>query len=116
MAGGRAPDTSTSSDDPQPSIAAPMTMGVSGVVLCRSGRPLRGVVVLVRSTGGSSPPIPDIANTTDADGRYHWSLPPGAYELTFVNEGTTIAKRDVVVPAAGRGATVDVVVEACGNL
>jgi len=103
-------DAPTSDDSPQPPRAEPVSVGVAGQVRAKTGTPLRGVVVLVRPLDTPTRPIPDIANTTDADGRYRWNLPPGRYELTFVRDGTPIAKREVVVPADRRAAPLDVVV------
>lgn len=110
MAMGDTRDAPTSDDNPPPPRAGPVSIGVAGQVRARTGTPLRGVVVLVRSLDTPPPPIPDIANATDADGRYRWNLSPGRYELTFVRDGTPIAKREVVVPADRRAAPLDVVI------
>lgn len=82
--------------------------GIAGRLSTASGRPMAGVVVLVQSLGRPVP-IPDMANSTDQDGRFFWPLPAGRYRLSFVREGRTVAVRDVVVPGGGRAARIRVV-------
>lgn len=90
-------------------------LGISGQVRLPSGQPLRKVVVLARSLDRSPPPIPDIAITTDENGRYFWKLPPGRYELTFVREGKRIATREVSVPGDTRKTILNVTISDAEN-
>lgn len=58
---------------------------------------MRGVVVLAKSLDKPAPAIPDIAIVTNANGSYFWSLPPGNYELTFLQDGRKLTTRRAVV-------------------
>jgi hypothetical protein len=60
---------------------------VQGTVVDKDGRPLTHVVVTPQSTDTPPQPVPEIAVFTDDQGRYQWSLAPGAYTLTFVHDG-----------------------------
>ncbi len=64
--------------------------GVMGRVTTSAGRPVAGAVVTPRFRGpGPAPAIPEIARTSDAEGRYVWPLPAGEYDLTVRAQGYT---------------------------
>ena len=88
-------DRPVSSDDPTTPPARGAVMGtVTGVVTSGAGRPVVGAAVLPKSLDEPSAPIPELAVTTDAAGRYSWRLRPGRYELT-VREGQSSATQPV---------------------
>jgi hypothetical protein len=60
---------------------------VQGTVVDQGGRPLTHVVITPQSTDTPPQPVPEIAVFTDDQGRYKWSLAPGAYTFTFVHDG-----------------------------
>lgn len=88
--------------------------GVGGVVRDAGGRPVVGILVTPRSTDNPPQGVPEIAVTTDAQGRYHWPLPPGAYALTFTGEGYAPTTAPVVVKP-GQVATLDVTLQRQGG-
>jgi hypothetical protein len=61
--------------------------GVVGRVTTPDGTPVVGAWIECRSLDRPSPPIPDVAVVTGADGRYQWPLPPGRYECRAVADG-----------------------------
>lgn len=78
---------------------------VSGLATTTDGAPVAGALVQPRSLDQPSPPIPEIAILTSADGRFVWPLFVGSYELTVVAEGCQPASQRVMV-VAGQVATV----------
>ena len=91
--------------------AARAASGVGGHVRTAAGRPIPDVVVMVQSRDTPSPAIPEIARTTNTEGRYFWPLPPGRYTQTFMRNGAAVASRQVDVPKGRGAATVDVVID-----
>ncbi len=110
MAGHAAsPDTPTS-NGAAVTTRPPTGDGVAGRVIDRAGRPLRGIVVLVRKLDPPNVPIPELANSTDARGRFFWPLPAGRYRLTFVGDGHRLTERTVTVRGGGETVRMEVVV------
>lgn len=61
--------------------------GVIGQVSTHSGRKVTGAMIVPTSLSKDSPPIPEIAITTDKDGQYEWALPSGHYQITVMADG-----------------------------
>jgi hypothetical protein len=78
---------------------------VSGLATTTDGAPVAGALVQPRSLDEPSPPIPEIAILTNADGRFVWPLFAGNYELTVIAEGCQPVSQRVVVEA-GKAVTV----------
>lgn len=83
----------------QPGQGGGNAMGLQGTVTDSTGQPVAGVMVVPQSTENPPQPIPEIAVMTTEDGRFQWSLPPGAYKLTFNAEGFAPTTQDVTVQA-----------------
>ena len=77
---------------------------VSGTVHDGGGRPVGGALIVPAAADASVTDIPEIAVTTDGDGRYEWRLRPGHYTLTAQVQGRSSAPVPVTVEAAGRHA------------
>ncbi|MCG8347940.1 MAG: carboxypeptidase-like regulatory domain-containing protein [Chloroflexales bacterium] len=103
------PDTPSSGLPGQPDGAPPRNR-VQGQVSDKGGASLPGVLVTPRSTDAPPQAVPEIAITTDEDGRYQWVLPPGNYELTFTQNGYAPATVAVTV-MADRPVTVDIILQ-----
>ncbi|MEV4625740.1 carboxypeptidase-like regulatory domain-containing protein [Micromonospora sp. NPDC049523] len=101
------PDRSSNPGDPTPSKSdGPVVWGtVVGTVRGPAGQPVAGVLVV---PGAVDPTleVPEIAVTTDQDGRYVWQLLPGRYELTGRHDRRTSPAAAVTV-VAGERSTVD---------
>lgn len=82
--------------------------GIAGVVRTRDRRGVGGIVVMVEKLDPPPVPIPELANSTDRDGRFFWSLPRGHYRLRFVRDGRTIAERVVRVASDETAEEIDV--------
>ena len=80
-----------------PTVARSDRTGVAGRVVDRAGRPIHGVVVMVRKLDPPPVAIPEIANATDRNGRFFWPLAPGRYALSFHRDGRALGERTVVV-------------------
>jgi hypothetical protein len=63
--------------------------GVIGLVTSRDGAVITGAMIVPTPRFRNSPPIPEIAITTDSEGRYQWPLPPGSYQITVISNGFT---------------------------
>ncbi len=74
--------------------------GARGTVTDSAGAPVAGVLVTPQSTDTPPQAVPEVAVMTDDQGRYQWSLAPGAYTLTFTAEGYAPATEAVVVGPA----------------
>lgn len=72
---------------------------VSGLATTAAGAPVAGARVQPRSLDAPSPPIPEIAIRTGADGRFVWPLFAGHYELTVTADGCEPASQRVRVVA-----------------
>jgi len=101
-----APDRPVQQDQPGPPSMG-ISEGVQGHVTTPDGRPIAGAFVQAASLETPSPPIPDLAILTQADGRYQWALLPGTYALTVSAEGYRPATQPVTIPP-GRVVTQDV--------
>jgi len=100
------PDDPVSSHD-TPISDAPRTQAViTGTVRDAARRPIAGAAVQPRSLDQPAHAIPEIAITTDDQGRYSWTLPPGEYSLEVKQDARAAAPRNVSV-GAGETATVD---------
>ena len=93
-------DQPVSSDDRSSSESdRSAVMGtVAGVVTTSAGQPLGGAAVRPRSLDVPSPPIPELAVSSDPAGRYRWRLRPGRYELA-VSDGDRTVEQPVTVTA-----------------
>jgi hypothetical protein len=110
-------DASVPPDPNQPVTGFPGQPGapatgaaVEGRVTDAAGQPVAGVLVIPQSTDSPPQPIPEIAALTNEQGRYQWSLPPGAYTLTFSREGYASTSAPVTI-VQGRSATLDVTLQ-----
>ena len=61
--------------------------GLTGRVVANDGSPIEGALIVPRSLQAHGPPIPEMATLSDADGRYVWPLPAGAYEVSVFADG-----------------------------
>lgn len=61
--------------------------GVIGQVMSRDGGAIEGAMIVPTPRFRNAPPIPEIAVTTDRDGRYQWPLQPGPYQITVISNG-----------------------------
>ncbi len=103
--GGGDPDAPvTASDDPLTPQA--IREGVVGRILGDGAQPLAGASVVPVSLDDPSPPIPEIAITSESDGRYSWPLRPGRYEIRVTVKGYESAAARVTVDP-GQVATLD---------
>lgn len=84
--------------------------GVSGRVVDAAGQPIAGVLVVPQSTDSPPQALPEIAVMTNEQGAYQWSLPTGAYTLTFTAEGYTETSEPVTV-VQGQPVTLDVTLQ-----
>lgn len=102
-------DQPVSSDDrSSPEAGRNAVMGtVAGVVTTSVGQPVVGAAVRPRSLDVPSPPIPELAVSSDSTGRYRWRLWPGRYELA-VSEGDSAVEQSVTV-TAGQTTTLNIV-------
>jgi hypothetical protein len=91
-------------------VAAALDQGIAGTVTNEAGEPIAEVFVQATSLDANSPPIPDIAIMTDAEGRFGWPLRPGAYRLTFILDGREIGEAEAVVEA-GHVSDIDLLVD-----
>jgi hypothetical protein len=89
-------DSITSDTGP---VATALDQGIAGTVMNEAGEPVAEVFVQATSLDANSPPIPDIAIMTDAEGRFSWPLRPGAYRLTFILDGREIGEAEAMVDA-----------------
>lgn len=78
---------------------------IAGRITTPDGRPVADAAVMI---GGGSPPHPDIAALSDADGRFRFAgLPPGAYTLIVNAEGWP--QQQVSANLTGEHTTVNIV-------
>ncbi len=93
--------------DPGPAVRGT----VSGRVTGPGGTPVFGAMVLTRSLDTPAKPIPELAVSTDREGNYSWSLPPGRYELAIVTASQTASGQAPATQAAtvqaGQTTTLD---------
>lgn len=94
-------DTPASDKVATPPSGSGDVMGVSGELVSRAGQPLSGVLVTAHAVGHTQAAIPELAVITTAEGKFHWPLRPGDYELDFIALGKQIARENVSVPASG---------------
>ena len=80
--------------------------GVGGMVRSSAGTPVTGALVVPVSADQPHQAVPEMAVVTDAEGRYVWSLRPGAYDVTVSADGHRPATRHVVV-TEGQTAPLD---------
>ncbi len=90
------PDTAVSGEPGQPGRAGGGGV-LQGQVTDSSGKPIAGVMVMPVSTDNPPQAVPEMAVMTNEEGRYEWTLTPGAYTLTFNAEGYAPATQDVNV-------------------
>jgi len=64
-----------------------ISQGVIGRVATRDGAAIAGAMIVPAPRFRNAPPIPEIAITTDRDGRYQWPLQPGPYRITVISNG-----------------------------
>jgi hypothetical protein len=83
--------------DPQKGDGTPAEEGVAGRVTDASGDPVSGALVNAKSLDEVSPPIPELAIVTDANGHYVWRLLPGNYEISILAAGFHSATKEVLV-------------------
>ncbi|MFO1118824.1 MAG: carboxypeptidase-like regulatory domain-containing protein [Rhodospirillales bacterium] len=76
---------------------AQLSEGVAGRLLRPGDRPLAGAVIAARSLDRPARSIPEIAITTNDDGRFQWPLRPGTYRLTAMLDGREVATVTVTV-------------------
>jgi Carboxypeptidase regulatory-like domain len=89
-----APDAGVSSANANQGSQASLSQGVSGRVTTGDGRPVAGVMVSAQAVGAGSPPVPELAVMTAADGRFEWPLQPGTYDLSATTQnGATGSQR-----------------------
>ncbi len=84
-----------------------LSAGVQGQVTDAAGKPLPEVLVTPQSTDNPPQGVPELAVVTDNQGRYQWTLAPGAYTLTFTRDGYALATQAIVVKA-NQLATADI--------
>jgi len=84
--------------------------GLTGRIVANDGSPIEGALIVPRSLQAHGPPIPEMATLSDADGRYVWPLPAGAYELSVFADGyhDAVQRADV---AADVVVTLDIVLK-----
>lgn len=80
----------------RPAVAQ-LSEGVAGRLLRPGERPVAGAVIAARSLDRPARPIPEIAITTNDDGRFQWPLRPGTYRLTAMLDGREVATVTVTV-------------------
>lgn len=73
--------------------------GLTGRVVANDGSPIQGALIVPRSLQSHGAPIPEMATLSDADGRYIWPLPAGAYEVSVFIDGYHGAVQRVDVEA-----------------
>jgi hypothetical protein len=90
---------------PLDAAQAPAACRVTGHATS-SGKPLPGVSVVasMKSAGGTGAPI---ATSSDTDGTYRLSLPPGTFTLTVQLTGFVPVERDITVSAPPCDQTLD---------
>lgn len=76
---------------------AQLSEGIKGRLLQSGNRPVARAVIAARSLDRPARPIPEIAITTNDDGRFQWPLRPGTYRLTAMLDGRQIATATVTV-------------------
>lgn len=81
-----------------------------GTVSTPNGEGLEGVLVTPESLFNPKQAIPEIAVTTDEQGRYTWILPVGSYTLTFTKDGYTTTSQMAIIQA-NQVTTVDVQIQ-----
>jgi Carboxypeptidase regulatory-like domain len=82
--------------------------GIAGIVRSPTGRPVPGLVVFAAPLNARSPlGLPDIAITTDRNGRFEWPLGSGVYILKFLQNGREMARVRAKV-RSGRVTTINV--------
>jgi hypothetical protein len=88
----------------------PPREGLTGRIVANDGSPIEGALIVPRSLQAHGPPIPEMATLSDADGRYVWPLPAGAYEVSVFADGyhDAVQRADV---AADVVVTLDIVLK-----
>ena len=79
---------------------------VQGRITARDGTPVAGAYVEPRSLDRPRARIPDVGNVSGADGRYEWTLPAGAYEISVAAEGFRRVTKPVTL-LGGQATTLD---------
>lgn len=84
--------------------------GLAGRIVAKDGSPIEGAMIVPRSLHAHGPPIPEMAVLSDADGRYAWPLPAGAYEVSIFADGyqNAVQRADVAANVVG---TLDIVLK-----
>lgn len=108
-AGTDGPDTAVSGAPGQPGGEGGGGV-LQGQVSDSRGTPIAGVMVVPVSTDTPPQAVPEIAVMTNEEGRYQWTLSPGAYTLTFNAEGYTPATHDINVNP-NQSTTLDVTLQ-----
>lgn len=80
-----------------------LTQGVSGKVSSATYGPIVGAGVVPKSLDDPPAAVPELWVSTDQDGGYEWSLPPGRYALTVRVDGY---KPDTQETKVGNGEVV----------
>jgi hypothetical protein len=109
------PDTPVSNTERGAGGGRPVGPGIAGRVRTATGQAMRDVVVMIEKLDPPPVPIPELANSTDRDGRFFWPVPRGRYRLRFVRDGRPIAERVVDVTGAEVARDIDVVVDGTGR-
>lgn len=73
--------------------------GLTGKVTTRNGQVVIGAMIIPTPLTMATPPIPDIAITTDTNGRYEWPLKPGPYQITAFSDGFRKHTRNIEIKA-----------------
>lgn len=80
--------------------------GVKGRVTASDGRPIADAFIEPKSLDEPAQAVPELAVTTDENGRYEWRLLPGDYLISVSAEGYQAASKKVTVEAQ-RAVTLD---------
>ena len=88
------------------SAGQPQTAVMRGRITAREGTPVAGAYVEPRSMDRPRARIPDVGNVSGADGRYEWTLPAGAYEISVAAEGFRRVTKPVTL-LGGQATTLD---------
>ncbi len=84
---------------------------ISGRVTEQGDRGIGGAGILVQAEGDSAP----VPAYTDAEGRFSFRLPPGRFELRFVQSGRAAVDRQIEV-AGGTETNADVMLEPAAGI
>jgi len=91
-----APDSGSAGSDaaaqPGAGVAMP-AFGLVGTVSDASGAPLGALLVEAAPADAATPPVPELAIFTDAQGRYYWPLRAGFYRVRVDHAGRSAEAR-----------------------